>query len=86
MGPNDHVGGEQYAGALRCLHVIYQEKYITFEHILKHANMKSLKIRRMELITIFSRKSFRHDKVKDWFSESEARTIGARTRCKPILG
>ena len=66
------------------LHVIYQEKYITFEQILKLANMKSLKTRRVELISSFSKKAFRHDKFKDWFSESEARTVGARTRGKPI--
>ena len=66
------------------LHEIYQEKYITFEQILKLANMKSLKTRRVELISSFSKKAFRHDKFKGWFSESEARTVGARTRGKPI--
>ena len=45
------------------LHVIYQEKYITFEQILKVANMKSLKTRRVELISSFSKKAFRHDKL-----------------------
>ena len=73
----------------RCLktgiHVIYQDRYITFKQVLKLANMRSLKIRRVELITSFSKKTFRQDKFKGWFSESEARATGARTRAKPIL-
>ena len=66
------------------LHVIYQEKYITYFQVLKLANMQSLKSRRISLITSFSKKAYRHDKFKGWFSESEARTVGARTRDKPI--
>ena len=66
------------------LHIIYQEICITFEQILKLANTKSLKTRRVELITSFSKKSFRHEKFKGWFCESELRTTGVRTRAKPM--
>ena len=66
------------------LHIIYQEKYITFEQILKLTAMKSLKTRRVELITSFSKKSFMHEKFKGWFCESEVRTTGVKTRAKPI--
>ena len=66
------------------LHIIYQERYINFRQVLRLANMKSLKIRRVELITTFSKKAFRHSKFRGWFSESEARNIGAITREKPI--
>ena len=66
------------------LHIIYQEKYITFSQVLKLANMQSLKTRRVALITSFSKKAFRHNTFKKGFGESEARTVGARTRDKPI--
>ena len=66
------------------LHIIYQERYITFPQILKLANMRSLKTRRVALITSFSKKAFSHEKFKGWFSESEDRTAGARTRGRPI--
>jgi hypothetical protein len=66
------------------LHIIYQEKYITYFQVLKLANIQSLKSRRISLITSFSKKAYRHEKFKGWFSESEARTDGARTRSKPI--
>ena len=66
------------------LHIIYQEKYITYFQVLKLANIQSLKSRRISLITSFSKKAYRHVKFKGWFSESEARTDGARTRSKPI--
>jgi hypothetical protein len=66
------------------LHIIYQERYITFPQILKLANMLSLKTRRVALITSFSKKAFRHEKFKGWFSEGEDRAVGARTRGRPI--
>ena len=66
------------------LHIIYQERYITFPQILKLANMRSLKTRRVDLKTSFSKKAFRDEKFKGWFSESEDRTAGARTRGRPI--
>ena len=39
------------------LHVIYQEKYITYSQVLKLANIQSLKSRRISLITSFSKKA-----------------------------
>ena len=66
------------------LHIIYQEQYITFKQVLRLANMRSLKYRRLVLITNFSKKAFRSVKFKTWFCESEARTTGARTRGNPI--
>ena len=40
------------------LHIIYQERYISFSNALRLANMKSLKVRRGELITSFSKGGF----------------------------
>ena len=39
------------------LHIIYQEQYLSFNNALKLANMRSLKARRLEAITNFSKKS-----------------------------
>ena len=46
------------------LHIIYQEQYITFKQVLRLANMRSLKYRRLVLITNFSKKAFRSEKFK----------------------
>ena len=45
------------------LHIIYQEQYITFKQVLRLTNMRSLKYRRLVLITNFSKKAFRSDMV-----------------------
>ena len=66
------------------LHIIYQERYITFQQVLLLANMKSLKYRRLVLITKFSKKAFRSEKFKNWFCVSEARINGPQTRGKPL--
>ena len=66
------------------LNIIYQEQYITFDQVLKLSNMKSLKTRRFELISKFSKRAYRSEKFKHWFCESETRTTGVRTRGKPV--
>ena len=66
------------------LHIIYQERYISFNQVLKLANIRSFKYRRTVLITKFSKRALRHDKFKDWFCVSQERTTGLKTRGKPI--
>lgn len=66
------------------LHIIYQDRYLSFKQVLLLANMKSLKYRRLVLLTKFSKRAFRSEKFKHWFAVSEARTTGARTRGNPI--
>ena len=53
------------------LHIIYQDKYLSFSKALWLAGMKSLKARRIELITHFSKKAYQSDKYRNWFCESE---------------
>ena len=66
------------------LHIIYQENYITFNQVLKLANMRSLKVRRLELLTRFSKAAMKNEKYKNWFCSSETREEGVRTRGKPV--
>ena len=49
------------------LHIILQDKYITYENELKETNMKTLKARRMTLITSFSKKALKSERFKNWF-------------------
>ena len=65
------------------LHIIYQDEYLSFNNALQLSQMKSLKIRRLELITKFSKKAMRSSIYKDWFCESEERA-GMITRGKPL--
>ena len=65
------------------LHIIYQEQYITFDQVLKLAWLRSLKLRRLELITRFSKSAIKNQKYKNWFCPSEERQ-GVRTRGKPV--
>ena len=66
------------------LHIIYQEAYLSFNNALQLSNMKSLKLRRLELITRFSKKALLSSKYRDWFCQSEERTSGMTTRGKPV--
>ena len=65
------------------LHIIYQEQYSSYSQVLKLAGIKSLKIRRLELLTRFGKSAIRNDKYKNWFCPSEERE-DARTRSKPV--
>ena len=68
------------------LHIIYQEKYTSFSQVLKLANMKSLKVRRVELITRFSKAAFKSDKYSNWFCKSEENlNVATRRSQAPIL-
>ena len=68
------------------LHIIYQEKYTSFSQVLKLANMKSLKVRRVELITRFSKAAFKSDKYSKWFCKSEENlNVATRRSQAPIL-
>ena len=66
------------------LHIIYQKRFITFKLVLQLADMKSLKYRRLLLLTKFSKRAIRSDKFNNCSCESETRTTGARTRENPI--
>ena len=62
------------------LHIIYQEQYLSFNNALKLANIRSLKIRRLEAISKFSKKAFLSEKYRNWFSKNNC--IDTRTRWK----
>ena len=66
------------------LHIIYQDQYLSYSNALRLANIKSLKIRRLEAISNFSKKALFSDKYKYWFSKN-TETI-SRTRLKPKAG
>ena len=63
------------------LHIIYQERYLSFNNALKLANMRSLKKRRLEAITNFSKKALVSNKYRNWFSKNNC--VENRTRWKP---
>ena len=68
------------------LHIIYQEDYVCFNNALSLSNMKSLKIRRLELISKFSKKAIQSTKYKNWFSHSkEPSEMRTRRKAAPIL-
>ena len=52
------------------LHIIYQSQYTSFNHVLSLANIESLKVRRLKLITSFGKKALQSDKHKHWFVQS----------------
>ena len=56
------------------LHIIYHDKYISFNNVLHLAQLRNLKVRRLELITKFSKKAIWSSKYKYWFCESGERT------------
>ena len=64
------------------LHIIFQEGYVSFENALKQANMKTLRIRRMELIAKFSKKAFNSDRFNDWFVKETPKEGEITTRTK----
>ena len=66
------------------LHIIYQDEYLSFNNALHLSQMKSLKVRRLELITKFSKKALLSPKYRDWFCESESQRTGMITRGKPL--
>jgi hypothetical protein len=66
------------------LHIIYQDEYLSFNNALQLSQMRSLKVRRLELITKFSKKAIRSSKYRDWFCESESERTGMITRGKPL--
>ena len=53
------------------LHIIYQDQYTSYPHMLELANINSLKVRRLELITRFSKNKINSEKYKHWFSFSQ---------------
>ena len=68
------------------LHIIYQSQYTSFSHVLSLANIESLKLRRLKLITSFGKKALNSDKHKHWFVQSEYNQIeeSRRRHQKPV--
>ena len=54
------------------LHVVFQDKYVSFKSALRRANMKSLKFRRSILISRFAKKALGNEKHANWFLENDA--------------
>lgn len=65
------------------LHIILQERYISFHHALNTTNMKSLSDRRKDIIFKFSKNAHKSDTFCSWFAKSEV-TRPARSN-KPLL-
>ena len=63
----------------------YSERYKSFPDVLNLAQLKSLKIRRLELITQFSKKALRSDTFKHWFVEESEKIGGYQTRNRKIV-
>ena len=59
------------------LHVIYQNEYISFNQSLRRSKLKSLKFRRLELITSFSKKAIKNEKHKNWFCQLNGQPLPA---------
>ena len=53
------------------LHIVYQDQYISFKQVLQKSKFRSLRQRRLELITSFSKKSLNNEKHKNWFCQSD---------------
>ena len=62
------------------LHIIYQDQYVNLSNALKVANMKSLKARRLEAITNFSKKALANDKYRSWFTKTDSTSTRLRWR------
>ena len=54
------------------LHIIFQENYGSYATALKKAKMKTLRQRRIELITKFSKEAFKNERFKGWFVEEKS--------------
>ena len=68
------------------LHIIYQDKYLSFSKALRLAGMKSLKARRVDLITRFSKKAYQSEKYRNWFCKNDNEAnIDTRRRQAPVL-
>jgi hypothetical protein len=68
------------------LHIIFQNDYVSFDHALSLANMKSLKERRVIQITKFSKQAFRNTKYRNWFCETEAPVARPGPALRPTAG
>ena len=73
VGPHVNKTRKQHAGKgfKTGLHIIFQEKYVNFRNALHLGNLKSLKERRQIQIVKFSKKSYKNDRFKPWFCDSE---------------
>jgi hypothetical protein len=68
------------------LHIIYQNEYVSFDHALSLANMRSLKERRLIQITKFSKQALKNHKYRNWFCEPEAPVARAGPALRPTAG
>ena len=53
------------------LHIILQDKYISFRNALKKTRLKSLADRRKDIIFRFAKQSERSERFSEWFSRKE---------------
>ena len=68
------------------LHIILQDKYVSFGNALKIAKMQSLKNRRAILMTKFAKQALASEKHSSWFEQSGPNTeMLTRNRNVPIL-
>ena len=51
------------------LHIILQEKYISFNHALKKMGLKSLASRRKDLIFSFAKRAEKSEVFSKWFEK-----------------
>ena len=68
------------------LHIILQDKYVSFGNALKIAKMQSLKNRRAIQMTKFAKQALASEKHSTWFEQSGPKTeMLTRNRNVPIL-
>ena len=53
------------------LHIILQDKYISFKHALKSTGLKSMSARRKDLIFKFAKKAEKSDRFSEWFNKNQ---------------
>ena len=57
------------------LHIIYQQDYVSFYHVLKISKMKSLALRRKDIISKFCRQAEKSDTYSNWFCQLDRQNI-----------
>ena len=68
------------------LHIILQDKYLSFGNALNIAKMQSLKNRRIIQMTKFAKQALKSEKHSTWFEQSAPQTaMLTRNRQVPIL-
>ena len=68
------------------LKIIFQSEYVSFNHCLKLANMKSLKSRRKDILFRFCKQSEKHPLFSQWFTRCEETRVTRKRKplYKPV--